>query len=208
MTLSLKPRIAQRGSSLIEVLVTLVILMVGLLGLVGLMVQSQRSQMESYQRVQALVVLQDMVNRINTNRKAAACYAIATATGDTPLGTGYAGTPSDCTVADTTPEQKVQAKRDLLEWNSLLNGSAEKSSGNDVGAMLGARGCVTVVDAVPLAPLVSPNKLYDVVVSVVWQGNGKTVAPTAVSCGANLYGDDAQRRAVTVPMRIMTHMSS
>lgn len=208
MRLNLNLRKTQKGSSLIEVLVTLVILMVGLLGLVGLMVQSQRSQMESYQRVQALVVLQDMVNRINTNRKAAACYAIATATSGAPLGTGYTGTPSNCTVADTTTEQKNQAKLDLLEWNNLLKGSAEKSGSSDVGAMLGARGCVTVVDAVPLAPLVAPNKLYDVVVSVVWQGNGKTVAPTAVSCGANLYGDDAQRRAVTAPIRIMTHMSS
>lgn len=208
MKLSLKSRVAQRGSSLIEVLVTLVILMVGLLGLVGLMVQSQRAQMESYQRVQALVVLQDMVNRININRKAAACYAIATATSGAPLGTGYSGTPIDCTTADTTAEQKVQAKLDLLEWSNLLKGSAEKSGGSDVGAMLGARGCVTVVDAVPLAPLVAPNKLYDVVVSVVWQGNGKTVAPTAVGCGVGLYGDDAQRRAVTIPIRIMTHMSS
>lgn len=74
--------------------------------------------------------------------------------------------------------------------------------------MLGARGCITVTDAVPLAPLVSPNKLYDVVVSVVWQGNGKTVAPTGVDCGVDLYGDDAQRRAVTAPIRIMTHITS
>ena len=58
----------QKGSSLIEVLVTLVILMIGLLGLVGLLVQSQRSQVESYQRVQALVLLEDMASRINTNR--------------------------------------------------------------------------------------------------------------------------------------------
>lgn len=208
MKMTIEARTAQRGSGLIEVLVTLVILMVGLLGLVGLMVQSQRSQMESYQRVQALVVLQDMVNRINVNRKAAACYAIATATGGNPLGTGYTGTPTNCTVADTTAEQKNQAKSDLLEWSSLLKGSAEKSGSSDVGAMLGARGCITVVDAVPLGPLVSPNKLYDVVVSVVWQGNGKTIAPVGVGCGTNLYGDDAQRRAVTVPIRIMTHVSS
>jgi type IV pilus assembly protein PilV len=171
------------------------------------MVQSQRSQMESYQRVQALVVLQDMVNRINSNRKAAACYAIAIATGGTPLGSGYTGTPTNCAVANTTTEQRNQAKLDLLEWSSLLKGSAEKSSGSDVGAMLGARGCITVVDVVPLAPLVSPNKLYQVEISVVWQGNGKTVAPAGVSCGMNLYGDDAQRRAVTAPIRIMTHMS-
>jgi type IV pilus assembly protein PilV len=185
---------SQRGSSLIEVLVTLVILMLGLLGLVGLMVQSQRSQMESYQRMQALVVLQDMVNRINTNRKAAGCYALAD-----PVGTGYA-VPSVGTLAVTatcpvaTAEELAWANRtdqDIREWNSLLLGSAEKSGTRDAGAMLGARGCITAVSA----------GVYQI--SVVWQGGGKTVAPpTGVACGADLYGDEALRRSVSVPLQI------
>ena len=189
MNRNFKNRQAQQGSSLIEVLVTLVILMVGLLGLVGLMVQSQRSQMESYQRVQALVVLQDMVNRINTNRKAAACYAVTTATNGTPyLGTNSTVTPA-CTVG--TAQQMAQAIRDMTEWNTLLLGSAEKSGASDVGAMLGARGCVNLVSA----------GIYQV--SVVWQGNGKTLAPnTNVTCGKDLFGDEAQRRSVTVPIQI------
>lgn len=193
MSLSLNTRRAQQGSSLIEVLVTLVILMLGLLGLVGLMVQSQRSQVESYQRVQALVVMQDMVNRINANRKAAACYAIAAADGTGFLGaagTGHAGTPT-CTTATFTTEQKARAVEDMTEWNDLLLGSAEKSGSSDVGAMLGARGCVNLVSA----------GVYQV--SVVWQGNGKTLAPpSTVPCGKDLYGDEAQRRAVTVPLQI------
>lgn len=188
MNPSFKRRQDQRGSSLIEVLVTLIILMVGLLGLVGLMVQSQRSQMESFQRVQALVVLQDMVNRINTNRKAAGCYAVTTAADGTPfLGTGSMVTPA-CTLG--TAEQNAQAIRDLTEWNALLLGSAEKSGGSAVGSMLGARGCVSLVS----------TGVY--LVSVVWQGNGKTAAPAGVSCGADLYGDEAQRRAVSVPLQI------
>ena len=190
MKRNIKNRPAQQGSSMIEVLVTLVILMVGLLGLVGLMIQSQRSQMESYQRVQALVVLQDMVNRINTNRKAAACYAVTTAANGTPyLGTTSTITPA-CTVG--TAEQKAQAIRDMTEWNSLLLGSAEKVGASDVGAMLGARGCVNLVSA----------GIYQV--SVVWQGNGKTLAPNAsVTCGKDLFGDEAQRRSVTVPIQIV-----
>ncbi len=189
MTRNIKNRQAQQGSSLIEVLVTLVILMVGLLGLVGLMVQSQRSQMESYQRVQALVVLQDMVNRINTNRKAADCYVVTTAADGTPfLGTGSAVVPA-CTVG--TAEQKAQAVQDMTEWNDLLLGSAEKSGTSDAGAMVGARGCVSLVAA----------GVYQV--SVVWQGNGKTVAPNAnAPCGKDLYGDETLRRAITVPLQI------
>lgn len=184
----------QEGSSLIEVLVTLVILMLGLLGLVGLMVQSQRSQVESYQRMQALVVLQDMVNRINTNRKAAECYALPD-----PVGTDYAvPTAGTLAVAATCPiatiEEIAWAERtdqDIREWNNLLLGSTEKSGTRDAGAMLGARGCVTVVSA----------GVYQV--SVVWQGGGATVAPpVSVTCGSGLYGDEALRRAVSVPLQI------
>jgi type IV pilus assembly protein PilV len=194
MKTTLKFSSQQKGSSLIEVLVTLVLLMLGLLGLVGLMVQSQRSQMESYQRMQALVVLQDMVNRINTNRKAAACYALPG-----PIGTGYA-VPATTTLAVTatcpvaTAEQIAWAKRtdqDIREWNNLLLGSAEKSGTREVGAMLGARGCITAVSA----------GVYQI--SIVWQGGGKTVAPpTGVTCGADLYGDEALRRAISVPLQI------
>lgn len=178
----------QKGSSLIEVLVTLVILMLGLLGLVGLMVQSQRSQMESYQRMQALVVLQDMVNRINTNRKAAECYAIAAA-----VGTGYDPASVIATAAcpTATTEQLARVNQDIREWNNLLLGSSEKSDTRDVGAMLGARGCITVVSA----------GVYRV--DVVWQGGGATVAPpAAVACGVGLYGDETLRRAVSVPLQI------
>lgn len=190
MNLNFKRRDAQQGSSLIEVLVTLVILMLGLLGLVGLMLQSQRSQMESYQRVQALVVLHDMVNRINANRKVAGCYAVTTAADGSPfLGTASAVTPA-CALG--TAAQQARAVQDMTEWNDLLLGSTELSGGSSTGGMLGARGCVS---------LVTPG-VYQV--SVVWQGNGKTVAPAGVSCATDLYGDDAQRRAVTAPLQIAT----
>ncbi len=185
-----RPRLqrAQQGSSLIEVLITMVILMLGLLGLVGLMIQSQRSQLESYQRVQAVVVMQDMVNRINANRKAAACYVVTTGTNGTPyLGSGSTLSPS-CTAG--TAEQNARAVQDLTEWNSLLLGSAEKIGTSDVGAMLGARGCISLIS----------TGIYQV--SVVWQGTGKTAAPAGVTCGTNLYGDETQRRAVSVPVQI------
>lgn len=178
----------QSGASLIEVLVTLVILMLGLLGLVGMMVHSQRSQMESYQRVQALVLLEDMVNRINANRKAAACYVVTTTTSGTP----YLGTDSTVSPACTTgtAQQQARAVQDMNEWHALLLGSAEMSGTSKVGAMLGARGCVELVSA----------GLYQV--SVVWQGMGKSAAPTGVTCASGLYGDEAQRRAVSVKVQI------
>ena len=88
MTRKFHPRL-QRGATLIEILVSLVILMLGLLGLIGVMIQSQRAQQESYQRMQALLLVQDMASRINGNRAAADCYVQASA-----LGTGNTATPA------------------------------------------------------------------------------------------------------------------
>lgn len=188
MERTFKHRQAQQGFSLVEVLVTLVILMIGLLGLVGLMVTSQRAQMESYQRVQAVVVVQDMVDRINTNRIVAPCYVVTTkADGSPNLGTDSAGVPA-CALG--TAEQQAQAKLDLEQWHALLLGSTEAVAGSNAGAMLGARGCIEET-----APGVYR-------VSVVWQGSTKTVAPQGVSCGSNLYGEETLRRAVTMPVMI------
>lgn len=185
---------------MIEVLVTLLILLIGLLGLAGLQMQAQRSEMESYQRVQALVLLQDMVGRINANRKVASCYAAVTT--DTTNGTPFLGTSSTITTpvcATGTAEQQAIAVQDMTDWNDLLLGAAEDAAGGSsctptscVGAMIGARGCVSY-DATA--------DLY--MVTVVWQGLGKTSAPpVGQNCGKNLYGDEAQRRAVSLTVRI------
>jgi type IV pilus assembly protein PilV len=187
-----KRRPRQAGTSLIEVLVTLVILMVGLLGLTGVMVQSQRAQIESYGRVQALMLMQDMAARISSNRAVADCYAVTTgADGDAPyLGSGSAVAPA-CALG--TAEQSARAVSDLAEWNSLLLGSAELLAGSNVGAVIGARGCVT--------PVVGSARTYQI--SVAWQGNDTIGAPpVGVGCAKDLYGDDKQRRAVSVTVRL------
>lgn len=175
----------QRGFSMIEVLVTLLILLLGLLGLAGLIRQSQSSEMESYQRVQALVLLRDMAERINTNRVASPDYITGVTS---PLG---AGSSEDCT-APTSP-----AQLDLCQWDAMLKGAAETAGGSQVGAMLGGRGCITQPSAAASAPV----KEY--LVEVVWQGLSATAAPpSSVLCGKNAYGDDKNRRAVTTLVRI------
>ncbi|HYF20456.1 MAG TPA: type IV pilus modification protein PilV [Ramlibacter sp.] len=174
----------QQGATLIEILVSMIILMLGLLGLVGVMVQSQRAQLESYQRVQALLIVQDMVSRINTNRAAADCYVQAGA-----LGTGNAATPDASACTSGTAGQRTRVTQDLVEWKALLLGSAEVSGGSSVGAILGARGCITKDNATGIFQ-----------VSVAWQGIQAVGAPPAgITCGSGQYGtDDAQRRAVSV----------
>jgi len=181
----------QRGSSMIEVLVTLVIVSFGLLGLAGLQARLQTSEMESYQRSQALLLLNDMANRIATNRANAANY-VTTATN--PLGAGM--------ICPTTTADIVQ--RDVSEWCNALQGAGETTgSGSDkvsVGAMIGGRGCVEHLG----------NGEY--FITVAWQGLTPISAPpTSVACGLNSYNTsgsscvgDLCRRTVTTLVRIAT----
>lgn len=196
----------QSGFSMIEVLVTIIILLIGLLGLAGLMVQSQRSEVESYQRVQALILLKDMVGRINANRKVASCYALTPtavpnpATSSTFLGTGSTFAPA-CAAGSAV--QNTQAVNDMKAWNTLLTGAAETSGGGNVGAMVGARGCVSygagteLLDKNGLA--IPGSGIYTI--AVAWQGLSSTGIATP-SCAQGLFGlNDAQRRVVSLTLR-------
>lgn len=191
MNALLKTR-GEAGFSMIEVLVTLVVLLLGLLGLAGTMLHSQRAETESYQRAQALVLLQDMVARINTNRKAATCYAI---TSDAANGAPFLGTASSIaepTCTTGTAAQQALAIQDMKDWSDLLQGAAETSAGSHVGAIADARGCVSFDAA---------TGIYQV--SVAWQGVGQSAAPPAGwTCGKDAYGDEKWRRVVSVTLKI------
>lgn len=173
-----------RGFGLIEVLVALLVVSVGLLGIVALHARAQQAEVESFQRTQALVLLQDMANRINTNKRAVGCY---------DLGTGAVGVglplPSDCSAYGIT-ETRALADRDLRAWAEALQGRAETADGSEAPPMIGARGCIVA------------NASHDeFTITVAWQGFTPTVAP-ASDCGKNQYGDDKLRRAVSTTVRI------
>lgn len=184
-TLSLS---SQRGVTLIEVLVTILILSVGLLGMAGLQVRLQQSEIEAYQRAQALLLLDDMANRITTNRNVASSYVTGTAT---PVGTGM-------TCASVTGSSS-RRDRDLSEWCNTLQGAAETSGTSKVGSMVGARGCVESIGS------------NQYLVTIAWQGLTPISAPPAgVACGANSYdgatgstcSGDLCRRVITTIVRV------
>jgi type IV pilus assembly protein PilV len=190
LNLSTNPR-KNAGFGMIEVLVSLVIILTGLLGLAGLLTLGQQAEMESYQRAQALVLLEDMVGRINANRKVAACYGATTTNATT--GTPYLGSSATSTPACTsgTSEQNATAIADLAAWNSALIGAAETQGGSNVGAMIGARGCISL----------TATDTY--LISVAWQGLNPTFAPSAgLGCGKDLYGSETKRRVVSTTLRI------
>ena len=159
----------QRGVTMIEVLVTIVIVVIGLLGLAGLQARIQTAEIESYQRVQAIVLMQDMVDRLRSNRNEATSYV-------TTVGTGS-------TVASAT----IGFQRDLYEWHNTLLGASETDGSAKLGAMIDARGCVTAVTGKP----------FEFDVAVAWQGLTPTSVPTVSTCGAGQYGsNDANRRVI------------
>lgn len=167
------------GFTMLEVLITIVIVAFGLLGVAGLQARMQVAEVESYQRAQAIVLLEDMVARMNANRKNAMSYVTAS-----PLGTGSA--EADCTGLGG-------AALDLCAWNNALLGVTETSGTENRGAMIGARGCIA--NTVPTMP-------REFVVTVAWQGLTPTVAPTVTTCGQGEYGNDATRRVMTARVKI------
>jgi type IV pilus assembly protein PilV len=183
------------GFTMLEILISLFLIAIGLLGILGLQAQATVAEFESYQRGQALILVQDMVDRINTNRGAGLCYVITTdaANGSPQLGAGTAA--PNCASATGTPTTRAMADKDLLDWDAVLKGAAETKGGANVGGILSARGCVT-------RDPVSGNYR----VAVAWQGMSATIAPTAVdanaTCGLNQYGNDAMRREVSITFRM------
>ena len=179
--------VKQNGSTMLEVLITIVILALGLLGLAGLQSRLQVSEMEAYQRSQALILLNDMASRITTNRNVAVSYITASA-----QGAGMV-----CPTALTT-----QKDRDMKEWCSALQGSAETIGASSVGAMVGGRGCVESLGG------------GQFMVTVAWQGLVPISAPpTSVTCGQNNYNSSVTgavcvselcRRVVTTVVQIGT----
>lgn len=187
---------------MIEALVSLVIIMFGLLGLAGLQTRMQQAEFESYQRSQALILLYDMIDRINTNRATVPCFVVTTdlVAGANYLGAGAAA-PTPC--GYSTTENNAIADIAIAEWDNLLKGSAETKGVNQVGAMIGARGCISYNSATELpdaagAPIPGTGIFT---VAVAWQGTSETFAPT-VACANNLYGTELRRRVVSETLRL------
>ena len=161
-------RPTQSGTSMIEVLVAIVIVVLGLLGLAGLQSRAQLGEVEAFQRAQAVILLQDMVDRINANRRNSMSYVTA--------GEGTGKSVQSCGSITNV------ATQDLCEWSNALLGASETTGGSKVGAMGNALGCVEAITAT------MPREFR---VTVAWQGTtGTKAADPSITCGAGQYGVD------------------
>jgi type IV pilus assembly protein PilV len=165
---------AQNGAAMMELLIAMLVIAFGVLGFVGLQAKTALSQLEGYQRSQALILINDIAQRIALNRSHATDY----------VGSNIGTTdPGDCSVAGSL------AAKDLCEWSLLIQGASEVQGTTKLGAMTGARGCI------------SSPAANEYLISVVWQGVQATGAP-ANACGQGAFSNENMRRAVTTVVQI------
>lgn len=176
------PKARQRGSSLIEVLVTMLIAAFALLGIAGLQLSSVRSQQSANLRSIAVNQIQIMSERIRTNSSALfdpvarvnTGYIAAdgyTAAADLPaVPSGCASTSGSTTCA--TSAQSAQL--DIREWRQML-----------ARELPGGRGAITPVTSGGATPITSLTARR---VTVMWMEKAQdsddnlNSAPTDATC--------------------------
>jgi type IV pilus assembly protein PilV len=184
------PYYRRAGFALVEIMVTVAILAIGLLGLAGLQARAHTAEVESYSRAQALLLAGMMADRIAANR--ADADEVRTGVDSqykttTTFGAGNAGV--SCTGLTGAP---LIACSDLDEWDAALKGASVQSGGNNVGAVTGARGCIS--------RQTTPFQQY--VVTVAWAGRGSFGSvPTDRPCGSAAIpsGRRVVSTTVTIP---------
>ena len=97
--------VAQRGATLIEVLIAIIVLAIGLLGLALLQITSVQSNHSAYYRSQVTILASDLADRMRANRTAA-------------LGSAYEF--DFPTSSSSHSVSGTQAQKDKAEWLNAL----------------------------------------------------------------------------------------
>lgn len=181
----------QSGFSLIEVIITMFIVAIGVLGLAGLQVRALNAEIESVSRGQAMLMVNELADRIESNLANISGYNQSGVT----FGTGHTNTCVSANPGSLTAQASCCraitniANRDLCEWDLALQGIGTSSGANKLGGLGQARGCVA---------LTATANVYQV--DIVWQGRDATGAvPSDVTCGSTAI--TTRRRAVTRRVR-------
>ena len=166
----------QHGFSLIEVLVTTVVFSVGVLGITSLNGISKQSSYQSVQRSSASQLAFALLEELRSNSGALAVYLAA---GD--LGRGSQGTEPTALCDDPAlPCTAAEfATHNLWDWEQLLDGNLELSSGVGVGGLVTPTGCIT-------GPAGGITGVYTV--TIAWLGGLQIASAEPNNCGTGLYG--------------------
>jgi type IV pilus assembly protein PilV len=193
----------QSGFTLIEALVTAFILAVGIMGIVSLLSLSKVSQHASIQRTRAVVLADDILERIRRNPAGMSVYNVGLSA---PLGDASRGTEPvpNCQSGTCAPDEL--ARYDLWAWERLLDGSSAIVT--DGGAYtVGVRNVRACIDFTA-----DDGRQNTGIVDVVIQWQGLQETADAVVSGGTVCGDaaaeDTTRRQVIVNSYVMGETES
>lgn len=170
----------QRGFTILEIMITLVVTATGLLGLASLMSRTSAASLETAMRSRATVYLQDMVDRISSNRS-----------GDWNEALGMHGNHSHICPAP------VNAINEACRWGNILAGTEDNTEGS---TSFGYRGCLVALENAPDGS----GHARTIQVTVAWASPKEGVAPPD-TCGQGELteaGRDDQRRTVSAVVRL------
>lgn len=174
-------------------MIALFVLSIGMLGVAGLQVASKRANADSTQRTVAVLLAQELMERIRANPTALTVYTAAGSGQTLALDTAVPQAAADCATAECTPDQL--ASYDIAEFAGVLSGAAEQRGGASVGGLSSPTVCITGPAALP----------GTVVVAVAWRGSTPTSNPTGNACGAGSgsyddpdAGADTRRRVLAL----------
>ncbi len=132
---------AQRGFSLIEVLISVIISSLGLVGVFGLHVHAKRASLESFNHANATTLASDLIERMRLNPNQQRNYAGIYGAGLEPEPSQscamVAGSANSCSEAELL-------RWDRHQWEQQLMGVSEQRQGQWLGANEQLLGCVYV----------------------------------------------------------------
>tara|TARA_R110001599_G_scaffold353823_1_gene599185 strand:- start:69888 stop:70526 length:639 start_codon:yes stop_codon:yes gene_type:complete len=182
---------SESGFTLIEALIAGVILAIGVLGVVSLLSMSKVSQHESIQRVRAVSLADDILERIRRNPNGMAVYDTGLAS---PLGgesLGVNAPDPDCNASACTTQEL--ATLDLWAWERLLDGASttvtdDEGEVSSTSRMRNVRACIDFT----ADSLKANTGMVDIVLQ--WQGLNKS--KDAVAAGGVVCGDDSDAGSI------------
>jgi len=113
----------QKGSSLIEVMVSLFVLAIGLLGILSMQVKSMQFSQSADTYSRAVNVANDIAERMRINPKNVAAYASETTPTTAPTNCKTTGFTAPCTGTDLV-------KWDLFNWSQTIKNSFPVGTGS------------------------------------------------------------------------------
>lgn len=136
-------RSAQRGFSMIEVLVTLLIISLALLGTAGLQAYSMRLNQGGQLRSLAVFLAADLAERMEANKAGALAgdYVVANTTGAAFLATAGAASTACVSAACSTA---ALVAFDLSQWQNAVAATLPQSSWTVAQAVAGAQSTYTI----------------------------------------------------------------